>query len=119
MTKQEMVKLTKLASRVTPKVLMRLTKDHELSDLYQLENKIFNKINTEQIYIDREPNSILAFLGPGMNTNNYNRNVNRKQKKVLLFSDGVSVHRRVHWIRGNNLFAYDDYLKNIEEFLES
>jgi 23S rRNA G2445 N2-methylase RlmL len=33
MTKQEMVKLTKLASRVTPKVLMRLTKDHELSDV--------------------------------------------------------------------------------------
>ncbi|XP_025412982.1 trimethylguanosine synthase-like [Sipha flava] len=86
MTKEEMVKLTKLANRVAPKVLMRLTKDHELSD---------------------------------MNTNNYNRNVNRIQKKVLLFSDGVSVNRRVHWIRGNNLFAYDDYLKNVEEFLKS
>ncbi|XP_025406513.1 trimethylguanosine synthase-like isoform X1 [Sipha flava] len=119
MTKEEMVKLTKLASRVAPKVLMRLTKDHELSDLYQLENKIFNKINTEQICIDREPNSILAFLGPGMNTNNYNRNVNRIQKKVLLFSDGVSVNRRVHWIRSNNLFAYDNYLKNVEEFPKS
>jgi trimethylguanosine synthase len=33
MTKEEMVKLTKLASRVAPKVLMRLTKDHELSDV--------------------------------------------------------------------------------------
>ncbi|XP_025406515.1 uncharacterized protein LOC112680578 isoform X3 [Sipha flava] len=86
MTKEEMVKLTKLASRVAPKVLMRLTKDHELSD---------------------------------MNTNNYNRNVNRIQKKVLLFSDGVSVNRRVHWIRSNNLFAYDNYLKNVEEFPKS
>jgi hypothetical protein len=34
--------------------------------LYQLENKIFNKINTEQICVDREPNSILAFLGLGV-----------------------------------------------------
>jgi 23S rRNA G2445 N2-methylase RlmL len=33
MTKEEMVKLTKLANRVAPKVLMRLTKDHELSDV--------------------------------------------------------------------------------------
>jgi trimethylguanosine synthase len=33
MTKEEIVKLTKLASRVAPKVLMRLTKDHELSDV--------------------------------------------------------------------------------------
>ncbi|XP_025411879.1 trimethylguanosine synthase-like [Sipha flava] len=66
MTKEEMAKLTKLAIRVAPKVLLGLTKDHELSDLYQLENKIFNKINTEQICVDREPNSILAFLGPGV-----------------------------------------------------
>jgi hypothetical protein len=33
MTKEEMVKLTKLASRVAPKVLMKLMKDHELSDV--------------------------------------------------------------------------------------
>jgi hypothetical protein len=33
MAKEEMLKLTKLASRVAPKVLMRLTKDHELSDV--------------------------------------------------------------------------------------
>jgi hypothetical protein len=38
---------------------------------------------------------------------------------IILISIGVSVNRRVHWIRGNNLFAYDDYLKNVEEFLKS
>jgi hypothetical protein len=33
MTKEEMAKLTKLAIRVAPKVLLGLTKDHELSDV--------------------------------------------------------------------------------------
>jgi hypothetical protein len=33
MTKEKMMMLTKLTSRVAPKVLMRLTKDHELSDV--------------------------------------------------------------------------------------
>ncbi|XP_025422900.1 trimethylguanosine synthase-like [Sipha flava] len=116
MTKDKMQKLTDLASRVAPKVLLKLMKDQEVADLYQLEN-IKYYINTEKICIDREPNSILAFLGPGINTNN--RNVERTQKKVLVFSDGVSVNRRVHWIRGNNLFAYDDYLKNVEEFVKN
>jgi hypothetical protein len=82
-----------LASRVAPKVLLRLMKDQEVADisphivlweyqypynvlffflqLYQLEN-IKYYINTEKICIDREPNSILAFLGPGVRIFWYN-----------------------------------------------
>jgi hypothetical protein len=38
---------------------------------------------------------------------------------LFLIYIGVAVNRRVHWIRGNNFFAYDDYLKNVEGFLKS
>lgn len=38
---------------------------------------------------------------------------------LFMISIGVVVNRRVHWNKGNNLFAYDQYLNEVYESLES